>query len=53
MRWLEGRENVEVIDIHPADAVVARTIVEDILVRGLHNGFYYNSENVLVLFLLL
>jgi hypothetical protein len=32
---LEGGKDVEVVDVHPADTVVARPIIEDVLVRSL------------------
>ena len=53
MRGLERREDVKIADVHSANTMVASSVIEDILIRGLSKSNDYKCEDVLILLLLL
>lgn len=53
MRGLERREDVKIADVHSANTMVASSVIEDILMRGLSKSNDYKCEDVLILLLLL
>lgn len=53
MWGLERREDVEIADVHSSDAVVAGSVIQDILMRCLMLNKCYKCEDVLVFLFLL